>query len=1404
MSRSADRNLLFGILALQLNFVTRDQLIAGMHAWVLNKSTSLGEIFVAQQSMEAEQYRLLDALVEKHVEKHGGSVTQSIQQLSSVDPQVTSSLRAIDDPDLQGTLHQSIDSQRQHDVTQHYSQPQPIRRSSARYRIIRPHAKGGLGEVFVAQDTELSREVALKEIQERFADNIDSRERFLREAEITGRLEHPGIVPVYGLGTYDDGRPFYAMKFIKGQSLKEAIDRFHADPETKRATSFMAGRVGIKFRELLGRFIDVCNAVHYAHSRGVLHRDLKPGNVMIGEYGETLVVDWGLAKLLGEKAAAIAERTVIEPTSGSGITPTVMGNAVGTPAYMSPEQAAGRIDELGPATDVYSLGATLYFLLTGAPPYTASTLPEILQQVISGQVGSPQATSALVPGPLAAICLKAMSYQPSLRYSSARELASEVQGFLGDEPVAAYRESAVELMVRWSRKHPTTVALATACMLLGGLGLGVLNFLLNEKNSQLASLNTSLAESVRRETEAKEAAVNSKQIADEQLKRTERLLSNNAVSFADRYWKDGNARDAFAMLEKCTPENRNWEYFYLESEFHKGYVTIAENQDTFCWSPDGRWLASSTSANGFVLTIWDSTNGQAVEKYPLPSSRVNELDWSSDGTRIVSCNDAGMVHVWNAQDGQLVSSWKAAESRITRAKFDPKGLRVATTTGKHVPKVWSANGGNLIFELKDCFHEAIAWSPDGDKILTSGADNIARIWDAKSGQLLHELPSTWALQDAISWSPDSQNVVVAADVGGFKIINAERGNLVHSTAPVPSQNAIRSICWSLDGSRITTAGNDGLIRVYNAETCALKFELRGSLDLGIEKVGWSADCQRLASCDGSLKVWDGINGQETQSLSNAGSCVAWSPKGKRLWYGGETNLIVEDFEKQTRQRYVGSESVRSVTWKPDGTQWAGACYDTVNGNLRSSVKIWEASIPAPIFTVVNGEDGIRCVGWSPDGKLLASCLENVITIWDANSHRELCKLSDHENDVFRLCWSSDGRLLSSSFDLTLRVWDIEHRKELVRFQGLSDLATSIAWSPDGKKIASGTDRSELKIWDADSGHELLKLRGHSFGIWSLDWSPDGTRIASGGTDGVIKLWEAQTGMEVFTLHGLRFVGELDWSPDGKALAACSGDDTRVFRVPDLPINQETPQQRSLRHQTLLSKWAAFDGDWHLQQAHDAETRADLFCADYHLRMLLAKQPDNSVAQELQLIVTNRLKYRERAQDAAAAESLIWKECLSGNMVAQRIIMHDLFDQAFFDAGDFEWNLRLATLLISMSSDSGIMIKIREHASYQEFSVSPFGDWLAAWVDSRQEVPYNALERLELITGERNVDAFDIALFADTLLRDGQLARSRGEAQRALLLLDDASPDDLSTEFDKLCLKRFREFIEDIMDRAGDL
>jgi Flp pilus assembly protein TadD/serine/threonine protein kinase len=337
-----------------------------------------------------------------------------------------------------------------------------------RFQVLRPHARGGLGEVFVAHDCELNRQVALKEIQEKYADDADSRARFLLEAEVTGSLEHPGIVPVYSLGRYPDGRPFYAMRFIHGDSLQDALESFHKAEGPKRDP----GQRSLELRKLLGRFLAVCDAIAYAHSRGVLHRDLKPANVMVGPYGETLLVDWGLAKPGGDTpASGLDTEPALRPSAADAVARTLAGAVKGTPAYMSPEQAAGRVDLMGPTSDVYSLGATLYHLLTGHRPFEDRDPQEVLRKVRKGLFKPPRQVNRQVPAALDAVCRKAMAREPKDRYPTAKALAEDIEHWLADEPVSAYGDPLPARMRRWARRHKPLVA-GVAAMLLTALVLG--------------------------------------------------------------------------------------------------------------------------------------------------------------------------------------------------------------------------------------------------------------------------------------------------------------------------------------------------------------------------------------------------------------------------------------------------------------------------------------------------------------------------------------------------------------------------------------------------------------------------------------------------------------------------------------------------------------------------------------------------------------------------------------------------------------------------------------------------------------------------------------------------------------------------------------------------------------------
>jgi serine/threonine-protein kinase len=478
---AAERNLLFGLLALQNGLINQVQLVSAFQAWTLDKARALADHLVGRGDLDADDRSAVDALVARHLKKHGGDVERSLAAIPA-GRSTRESLAGINDPDVGGTLAYLGSVSTQHgdddDRTASYAVGEATS-DGQRFRVLRPHARGGLGAVFVALDEELHREVALKQILDQHADDPISRQRFLLEAEITGGLEHPGIVPVYGLGTYGDGRPYYAMRFIRGDSLKEAIVRFHAEATRKQGP----GRRSLVLHKLLRRFLDVCNAVDYAHSRGVLHRDIKPGNIIVGRHGETLVVDWGLAKATGESAESTEERA-LRPSSASGSSETLPGSALGTPAYMSPEQARGELDRLGPSSDVYSLGATLYCLLTGRPPLEGD-VGEVLRRAQAGDFPPPRAADPAIDRALEAVCLKAMAPDPGGRYASCKALAEDVERWLADEPVSAWREPLARRAGRWARRHRTAVTAAAVAVVAGAVGLAGVLAVQTKANAEL-------------------------------------------------------------------------------------------------------------------------------------------------------------------------------------------------------------------------------------------------------------------------------------------------------------------------------------------------------------------------------------------------------------------------------------------------------------------------------------------------------------------------------------------------------------------------------------------------------------------------------------------------------------------------------------------------------------------------------------------------------------------------------------------------------------------------------------------------------------------------------------------------------------------------------------------------------
>jgi eukaryotic-like serine/threonine-protein kinase len=556
MDRRTDpqSDLLYGLIALQNGFIDQGGLFAAFHTWSRDRTRSMAEILEDQGAVNLSRRNILDRLVQEH----------------SRDTETPSE----DQPSLEpSTGEEDRTGTEQADPFRTASLPPPSSsESGSRFRTLRHHARGGLGVVYVALDTELNREVALKQILDHHADNPSSRSRFLLEAEITGGLEHPGIVPVYSLGHFEDGRPYYAMRFIRGDTFKDSVARFHANQSFRSDP----GARSLAFRDLLRRFLDACNAIEYAHGRGVVHRDLKPSNILVGKHGETLVVDWGLAKAVGRNDETPTDERTLVPISSSGSAETLPGSAIGTPSFMSPEQALGDLDRIGPASDVYSMGATLYVLLTGRVPFEGD-VETMLRAVKEGRFASPRSIDSEIPPALEAICLKAMALKPTDRYSSPRALGEDVERWMADEPVNARPEPFEERFRRRMRRHRTAMTAAMVGLLAASIGLASILIVQSQARADLSRKNQELQESVDREKQTNLKLSEANTTLELALRQLSDSISREIHVSNDL--REARDRESKIYRELLDAKRRDEERFDLAMKTAKSFL-IATGQDS--------------------------------------------------------------------------------------------------------------------------------------------------------------------------------------------------------------------------------------------------------------------------------------------------------------------------------------------------------------------------------------------------------------------------------------------------------------------------------------------------------------------------------------------------------------------------------------------------------------------------------------------------------------------------------------------------------------------------------------------------------------------------------------------------------------------------------------------------------
>ncbi len=959
-------------------------------------------------------------------------------------------------------------------------------------------ARGGIGRILLVHDRHLGREIVLKELLGEFAVSRDTLSasgagtagtapltvvRFLREARVTGQLEHPSIVPVYELGIRPDGTLYYTMKRVRGRTLTQAL----------QACDSLADRL-----HLLSHFTDLCQAIAYAHSRGVIHRDIKPDNVMLGEFGETVVLDWGLAKVKGKKDIHRGElsRDMQALQDGrDGI--TLDGAVVGTPYYMSPEQAQGHLDRLDERSDVWALGAVLYEILTGRRLFGGESPIQVIFAVMQGRFTPPRQLEPSVPAELESIGLKALQRDPADRYASAQELAREIQAFQSGARVIAHEYTSWQHLRRFAAKNKPAIIAA-------GVILGVILVAL----VLLGMANASLREA--RAREHQEHLLANYHIAQgfnekaTRLLQERRFLAARVFAAASALHNPANPNGPFAAdaFERSHPNSvrlrvmaksrvfQAWTGAQLE---HRRAIDAGTPLLSGTVSPDGRLVAAL--GDDLAVRIWAVADGRLVHTLRGFHRGPRSLAFSPDGRRLIAAGISGEIHAWDPVSGEGVLDQTGPPGTIFDLAYAADGRSFFTAEASGAVGVWDAATGLRRRALTG--HGApvlcLAVSADGRRLASAGRDRTVRLWSLPGGRPERVL----------------------------------RGH----------QGVVRGVALSPDGTRVASVSSDKTLKIWAAGTGRLLFTGEDFAD-EVLTVAFSPDGRTLAAgtWDATTSLWDARSGTPLLQVSGHSQAVwdtAFTPSGRELLTFGEDGRLQTWAVRTAQPAYTaaGQDYIWSVTLSPDGGTIAVAGTD-------GAVRIFDAGSGQLLQTLSASRDIIADALFSPDGtRLAAAGYDGHIRIWNPASGRLERFWLAHKSLVQKLAFSPDGtELVSASSDWTVRIWDPATGRLLRTLEPKSGPVRGLAYSPDGRLIATASNKGALDLWDARRGVSIQRIAASTADLFAVDFSPDGRWLAAA---------DFADRLVLVDVPSRRVVRNLAWQSDGVLRVAFTPDSRRL-------------------------------------------------------------------------------------------------------------------------------------------------------------------------------------------------------------------------------------------------------------------